>query len=137
MHTLRAIQLGSCITCRSASPICETKGCIKHHLESEKMHTSYTVKEIQKITEDYVSSNEDKRNILLKMVNEYFQALKAEIEALYHEVTHAMENLRFENYLLSEKERKLAELLVSKRYSELLCEDVAIIIPKMLKSASF
>lgn len=101
------------------------------------MHTSYTVKEIQKITEDYVSSNEDKRNILLKMVNEYFQALKAEIEALYHEVTHAMENLRFENYLLSEKERKLAELLVSKRYSELLCEDVAIIIPKMLKSASF
>jgi hypothetical protein len=57
LHTLRAIQLGSCITCRSASPICETKGCIKHHLESEKMHTSYTVKDIQNITDAYVSSN--------------------------------------------------------------------------------
>lgn len=31
LHTLKAVQIGCCISCDSASPICETKGCIKHH----------------------------------------------------------------------------------------------------------
>ena len=31
LHTLRAVQIGCCITCSSACTICETKGCIKHH----------------------------------------------------------------------------------------------------------
>ena len=48
------------------------------------MHTSYTVKDIQKITDDYINSNEEKRKILGSMIREYFQSLKAEIESLYH-----------------------------------------------------
>jgi len=34
LHTLRAVQIGSCITCSSSCTICETKGCIKHHEQS-------------------------------------------------------------------------------------------------------
>lgn len=48
------------------------------------MHTSYTVKDIQKITDDYINSNEEKRKILGSMIREYFQSLKSEIESLYH-----------------------------------------------------
>ncbi len=71
------------------------------------------------------------------MIDDYFQVLKTEVQGLYHEISHAVDNLRFENFLLNEHERKLAELIVSKRYSELVCEDVARIIPKMIKCASF
>lgn len=31
IHTLRAVQMGICLTCHSPSVICETKGCIKYH----------------------------------------------------------------------------------------------------------
>jgi hypothetical protein len=34
-------------------------------------------------------------------------------------------------------ERKFVDLLVMKRYSELSCADVARVIPKMIKCASF
>jgi hypothetical protein len=95
IHTLRAILIGSCLTCKSSSAICETKGCIKHHLESEKIHTSYTVKDVQKIADEYISSNEEKRKILAKMIDDYFQVLKTEVEGLYHEISHAVDNLRF------------------------------------------
>lgn len=65
------------------------------------MHTSYTVKDIQKITDDYINSNEEKRKILGSMIREYFQSLKSEIESLYHEIEQAVSNLRFENFLLN------------------------------------
>ena len=77
LHTLKAVQIGCCITCSSSSPICETKGCIKHHLESEKMHTSYTIKDVQKIIEDFINANEQKRAILKKHVVEYCRLLKS------------------------------------------------------------
>jgi len=38
---------------------------------------------------------------------------------------------------MNDDERKLADLLASKRYSELTCKDVALILPKMQKCASF
>jgi hypothetical protein len=72
-------------------------------LESEKMHTSYTVKDIQKITDDYINSNEEKRKILGIMLKDYFHNLKTEIESLYHEIDQAVSNLRFENFLLNER----------------------------------
>lgn len=31
MHNQRIIHIGSCLTCHTAAPICEAKGCIKHH----------------------------------------------------------------------------------------------------------
>lgn len=89
------MQLGCCIKCDSVSAICETKGCLKHHEQSEKLHTSYTINEIQKISSDFISSNAEKRNILKGLVHEYFNLLKTEIESLYHEVEHSLNNLRF------------------------------------------
>ena len=137
LHTLRAVQIGSCIVCSSSSAICETKGCIKHHNESEKMHTTFAIKDIQKIADEFIYSNEQKRQVLKQLVGKYFQTLKVEIEGLYQEVTHAVDHLRFENFLMDEHERKLAELLVTKRYSDLTCSEVARIVPKMLKCGSF
>lgn len=47
-----------------------------------------------------------------------------------------MTNLRFENFLMDPHERLLADRLVSKRYSDMTCADVARVIPKMLKCSS-
>ena len=100
LHTLRAVQIGSCIVCSSSSAICETKGCIKHHSESEKVHSTHSIKDIEKISNEFIHSNEEKRQLLKQMVGKYFQTLKLEIEGLYQEVTHAVEHLRFENFLM-------------------------------------
>ena len=51
--------------------------------------------DVRRITEDYIRANTDKRNILKKQVSEYFSLLKGEIENLYHEVEHSLDNLRF------------------------------------------
>ena len=53
------------------------------------------VKDVQKIADEYISSNEEKRKILAKMIDDYFQVLKTEVEGLYHEISHAVDNLRF------------------------------------------
>jgi hypothetical protein len=105
LHTLRAVQIGSCIACSSSCTICETKGCIKHHEQSEKMHNIYTIKDVQKIAEDFTTANKEKRRILKKLVYEYFQLLKSEVERLYNEVDHSLDNLRFENFLMDQEER--------------------------------
>ena len=68
LHTLRAVQIGSCITCSSACAICETKGCIKHHEQSEKMHNIYTLNDVKKITDNFIRTNHEKRLILKKLV---------------------------------------------------------------------
>jgi len=41
------------------------------------MHNIYTIKEIQKIAEGFITANKEKRKILKKMVYEYFQLLKS------------------------------------------------------------
>jgi len=38
---------------------------------------------------------------------------------------------------MDETERKLTDMLLNKRYSELTCSDIARIVPKILKCNSF
>jgi hypothetical protein len=59
------------------------------------MHNIYTIKDVTRITDAFTTANTEKRNILKKLVQEYFQLLKSEIENLYHEVEHSLDNLRF------------------------------------------
>lgn len=43
------------------------------------MHISYTIKDIQTITDNYTNANEQKRSIVVKLVQDYFKTLKMEI----------------------------------------------------------
>ena len=43
IHNKKIIQFGNCLTCNSGAPICEVKGCIKTHIESEGVHNIITI----------------------------------------------------------------------------------------------
>lgn len=64
--------MGSCLTCPNKAAICETKGCIGFHEESERAHNVLTLEQIRFIVSQYTNNKQEKKTYLKKMVHEYF-----------------------------------------------------------------
>jgi hypothetical protein len=137
IHRSRAVQLGSCLTCPNLAVICEVKGCISHHEENERAHNVLTLEQIRLIVSQYLNSANEKRAYLKKMVYEYFTIARKEVERLFTQVYDSIDHFVFDDLIFQEDDRKLIELLVEEEYGQFTCEQVAVIIPKLIKSYDY
>ena len=94
-HNERIIQLGSCLTCDTISPICEFKGCIKHHEQNERVHNIITIEYVRNIVNEYMRKDSDKRSHLKKLISDYFQVLKKHVEELFESIYESVADFRF------------------------------------------
>lgn len=60
------------------------------------------MKELQQISEEYIANQKSKRDLLKKMVQDFFVLVKQEVEALYYQVFSILDTYRFENTYLDE-----------------------------------
>lgn len=71
------------------------------------------------------------------MVYEYFMIARKEVERLFTQVYESIDHFVFDDLIFQEDDRKLIEQLVEEDYEEFTCEQIAIIIPKLIKSYDY
>lgn len=137
VHRTKVVQLGSCLECRNIATICEIKGCMSYHEENERAHNVLTLEQVRHVTNQYVNSNNEKRSYLKKMVHEYFHQARKEVERLFTEVYESIDRFVFDDIIFLEDEQRLIQKLIDEEYEDFTCEQIAIIIPKLIKSIDF
>lgn len=137
IHGQRIVQLGNCLTCSTVSSICETKGCIKHHEENERIHNVVTVEYIRHIVREFQFSDQKKKSMIKKLVADYFTVAKKELDILYNEIYEAVDLFKFDNIILREDEIAVVQKLINEEYNEITCADIAIIVPKLIKCTNY
>lgn len=71
------------------------------------------------------------------MVYEYFTAARKEVERLFTQVYESLDHFVFDDLIFHEDEQKLIRRLIDEEYQDFTCEEIAIILPKLIKSTDF
>ena len=71
------------------------------------------------------------------MVTDYFVLAKKELEKLYNTIYESIDRFKFDTVILHQEEKRVAELLIEERFSEVSCSDIANVLPKLIKCTNF
>lgn len=72
----------------------------------------FTVEYVRHVVKDFLSSDQDKKGYLKKIVAEYFAAIRKELEVLYEEIYQGIDNFKFDNIVFREEENLILQKLI-------------------------
>lgn len=71
------------------------------------------------------------------MVHEYFTIARKEVERLFTQVYDSLDRFVFDDLIFHEDDKILIDKLKNEEYENMKCEEIAVIVPKLIKSTNF